>query len=75
MEISTDKVWRSERISRDGFDNLNFSEGSVTVLAFEPTSDGKECKSFSFNYRAKEIIGGTYQFENKTKLPMIFFMA
>lgn len=66
-EISTDEVWRSERISWDGFDDLNFSGDFVAGLAYEPSSDDGEWKPFSFNYRTKEIIGGTYQFQNNSK--------
>jgi hypothetical protein len=67
IEICTDQVWRSERISWDGFDDLNFNGDFITGLAFEPNSDDGEWKPFSFNYRTKEIIGGTYQFQTNSK--------
>jgi hypothetical protein len=67
IEISADKIWRSERISWDGFDDLNFNGDFITGLAFEPNSDDGEWKPFSFNYRTKEIIGGTCQFQTNSK--------
>ena len=68
IEIESDKVWHTERISWDGFKDLHFTEEFVTGSAFEPTSDDEtEWKPFSFNFRTKEIVGGTYQFRDTTK--------
>jgi len=67
IEIGSDNIWHSERISWDGFAELKFDGDFITGLAFEPTSDDGEWKSFSFNYRTKEIIGGTYQYQNNNK--------
>ena len=72
IEISTDKVWCSKRISRSGFDNLNFSGDFVAQDdAFDIISDDgedfREWKSFSFNYKTKKITSCAYQFPNNAK--------
>lgn len=67
IDVSTDEVWRSERISWDGFENLNFSGDQVTGLAFDATDEEDAWKPFSFNYKTNEIIGGTFQVQTKRK--------
>lgn len=64
--VKTDEVWRSERISWDGFQDLNFSGDFVTGLSFEPTCDDEEWKPFSFNYKTKEIFGGSFPSQTKS---------
>ena len=65
ININNDEVWSSERISWDGLDKLNFENDILTGLAYELTSDDGDWKPFSFNFRTKEIIGGTYSQEYK----------
>ncbi|MBO9564955.1 MAG: hypothetical protein J7621_19420 [Niastella sp.] len=60
IEIGNDIVWYSERISWDGFADLAFSGDTLSGLAYKPTSSADEWEPFSFNYRTKELIGGTY---------------
>ena len=67
IEINSDTVWHSERVSWDGFKNVNFSDDYVTGFAYEPTSDEGEWKPFSFNYRTKEIVGGSYHVQEVSK--------
>ena len=66
LNIKNDEVWQSDRISWDGLAELKFENDTLTGLANEPTSDGDEWISFSFNFRTKELVGGTYSVEYKT---------
>lgn len=65
INITNDEVWSSERISWDGLVELNFENEILTGLAYEPTSDDDVWKPFSFDFRTKKIIGGTYSEEYK----------
>lgn len=67
INISTDEVWRSGRISWDGFDNLNLSGDFIIGLAYEPTSGDGRWEPFSFNYKTNEIIDRKYEFKSNTK--------
>ena len=60
IDISSDTFWSSERISWDGFKDIQFSGDCVTGLAYEPTSEEGRWMPFSFNFRENEIAGGSY---------------
>ncbi|TMI62916.1 MAG: hypothetical protein E6H07_16065 [Bacteroidetes bacterium] len=63
-------VWRSQRISWDGIEELNVNNNIVTGLSYDPMHDSDEWVNFSFNLDTKEITGGSYnryQFEESKK--------
>ena len=57
-------VWRSERISWDGFKDVTLNGDLVTGLSFDATDSNNEWKPFAFNIKTKEITGGSYSNRN-----------
>ncbi len=60
IEISTNTIWYSDRLSLAGFKDVKFSCDCVTGLAYEPASEEGEWRFFSFKYRTKTIVGGAF---------------
>jgi hypothetical protein len=54
------ELWRSERISWDGFQNLKFNDTIISGQAFDPTNSNQEWNDFSLNIETKELVGGSY---------------
>ena len=67
------ELWRSERISWDGFKDLNLNGDLISGLSFDPTNSIKEWADFSLNLKTRELIGGSYvEFEkNNTNIPKV----
>lgn len=56
----TGEIWRSERISWDGFKDLEYQNEILTGKSFNPTDSLNEWSDFSLNLKTKELIGGSY---------------
>jgi len=57
IDVENDSNWRSDRISLDGFENLQFTDDCLTGLALDFDYGGKWLP-FSMNCKTKEIVGG-----------------
>lgn len=53
-------IWRSERISWDGLEDLTFKNNTVTGLSFGPMELNDSGVPFSFDLDTKELTGGSY---------------
>lgn len=54
-------VWRSERISWDGFADLKLQSNILTGLSYDPTDDNEKWCPFTIDLVTKEITGGSYR--------------
>jgi hypothetical protein len=71
----TGEHWFSERISWDGFKDLNFNEDFVTGLSYDPMNQINPWVAFTLNFKTKEITGGSYrryEFKPKSKKSNIY---
>lgn len=73
LDNLTGELWRSERISWDGFQNLVFKDNIISGQSFDPTNSIKEWADFSVNIKTKELVGGSYREFTKlnTDLPKV----
>lgn len=53
-------IWRTERISWDGLEDLTLEDNIVTGLSFGPMNENDEGVPFSINIDTKELTGGSY---------------
>ncbi len=53
-------IWRTERISWDGFEDLTLKNNTVTGLSFGPMELNDTGVPFSFDLDTKELTGGSY---------------
>lgn len=60
LDNLTGELWRSERISWDGFRNLKLNDNIISGQSFDPTNSIKEWADFSLNIKTKELTGGSY---------------
>jgi len=61
LDSLTGELWRSERISWDGFQNLAFNDNIISGQSFDPTNSINEWADFSLNIKTKELSGGSYR--------------
>ena len=61
FDPKTCEIWKSERISWDGFKDLTFENGIVSGKTFDPTNSINEWSNFSFNIETREITGGSFR--------------
>ena len=61
LDNLTGELWRSERISWDGFRNLKLNDNIISGQSFDPTNSIKEWADFSLNIKTKELTGGSYK--------------
>jgi len=54
-------IWRSDRISWDGFQNLKFKNNIISGQSYEPSISMEGWTDFSLNIETKELIGGSYK--------------
>jgi len=60
------EYWTTERISWDGIKNIEFENGIIKGLAYDPIDDANEWVEFSYNIKSKFLIGGSYhRYDNK----------
>jgi hypothetical protein len=52
--------WGTERISWDGFKDINYENGIVSGLSFDPMYDKDEWVEFAYNIDTKILVGGSY---------------
>lgn len=65
IELNGD-IWRSERISWDGFEEMTIENQTVQGLSYTPIDSTNEWQSFTFNIETKERIGGAYKENQKS---------
>ncbi|WP_345122869.1 hypothetical protein [Hymenobacter antarcticus] len=61
LDNLTGELWSSERISWDGFQNLELNDNIISGQAFDPTNSINEWSAFFLNIKTKELIGGSYR--------------
>ena len=61
------QFWHTERISWDGFEEVELKDNILTGLSYDPTNQINEWKEFSYNIDTKELIGGSYPKQPKTR--------
>ena len=61
LDNTTGELWRSVRISWDGFKDLKLNEYLITGKSYDPTNTNNEWTEFSLNLKTKEVIGGSYK--------------
>ena len=65
----TGEIWRSRRISWDGFKDVKIENDTIIGVSYDPTDSINEWKPFSVNLNTKEVMGGSYyEFEPKKSL-------
>lgn len=61
LDNSTGELWNSERISWDGFQNVQFKNNIISGQSYDPTNSIQEWADFSLNIVTKEFTGGSYR--------------
>lgn len=61
LDNLTGNLWKSVRISWDGFQNLELNDNIISGQSFDPTNSIKEWANFSLNIKTKELTGGSYR--------------
>lgn len=59
VEPNTD-YWDTQRISWDGFKDLNLVGNNVTGFSYDPTNHLNEWSEFNYDVDSKILIGGSY---------------
>lgn len=54
------ELWESNRISWDGFQNLELKDNIISGQSYNPTNSKQEWSDFSLNIETKELTGGSY---------------
>jgi len=73
IDNTTGEIWRSERISWDGFRNLKYNNNIISGQSYDPTNSNQSWSDFTFNILTKEVIGGSYteSIKNNPHIPKV----
>jgi len=61
LDNENGELWRSERISWDGFKDLKLVGYTISGLSYNPLNSDNSWTEFSLNLKTKDLKGGSYR--------------
>ncbi|PRP67319.1 hypothetical protein BST86_09535 [Nonlabens agnitus] len=61
LDNKSGEIWKSERISWDGFKDLLFQNEVLSGLSFDPTNPNRQWEKFSLNVTNRKLTGGSFR--------------